>query len=374
MFYYFIISSAANQLNLWQFLPGIFITLTALLMGYAFGKRCAASKGKKEIKLYREFIQHLHRSYTEEDAYTILFNHLKKLPLDLKIFLYYIDDPDTGKWTTLTNSDNPACTAKPGECPLYKTGGCYKVADIQNTPHCHHLSPEKGGGSCFCINISGKEHIKSLLQIYSPNKNAFDPETMATLNAYIEITRLLVNNRRCFHLLNKKVHTDKLTGLYNRYFLDQFLENQIDASTLSGQPLSIIFIDIDNFKQVNDMYGHHAGDHLLSCFSDIVVKCLRKSDAMVRYGGDEFIIILPGTGATEAKIIVERIKNAINSTEIPEFEGIRLPNITCSFGISSYPDTAQRADELIRQADKALYMAKHNGSNNSCVYAGSYEH
>jgi diguanylate cyclase (GGDEF)-like protein len=229
------------------------------------------------------------------------------------------------------------------------------------------LSPSCSQGSCYCINISGREYSKSLLQLYSPQKNTFNHQLVSSIKSYAEVTRLLVINHRSLHVLNEKANTDKLTGLYNRYFLDCYLENQLEASMLSGQPLSLILTDIDDFKDINDTYGHQGGDILLTHFSETVLGSLRKSDAMVRYGGDEFIIILPCTEITTARVISERIRNLVNSTDIPAKDGIKLPRITCSLGISSFPDPAADAAELIKQADKALYAAKNNGSNKTCV-------
>lgn len=168
--------------------------------------------------------------------------------------------------------------------------------------------------------------------------------------------------------LNKKASVDFLTKVYNRRFIDTYFESLLKAANLPIQtPISAIMIDIDNFKKINDTYGHAAGDYVLEFFAQLIMGCVRKSDIVARYGGDEFIIILPSTDSETAEVIAERIRNAVAQTQIPPLHGLSIPSITCSAGVSAYPALCGKED-LIKAADISLYNAKLSGKNCTKVY------
>jgi len=171
------------------------------------------------------------------------------------------------------------------------------------------------------------------------------------------------------HQLNKEASTDQLTKLYNRSFLDSYLQNQIEVASLSKQPLSLIMLDIDDFKKVNDTYGHQAGDAVLVVFSQVILRCVRRTDLVTRYGGEEFIAILPATNTERAVSIAERIRETIAMETMPKINNVQLPNITCSIGVSTYPLFADDKEKLIKTADIALYKAKAAGKNRVILYS-----
>lgn len=161
--------------------------------------------------------------------------------------------------------------------------------------------------------------------------------------------------------LSKRLRTmayrDALTGLYNhRYFYEQ-LSHEIDRSQRYGQPLSLLLMDMNNFKQINDTYGHMVGDKFLSLVGQVVAKAIRTSDIGARYGGDEFVVILPNTGAEEARQTAEKLSDAVASaaTASPGDEHIRLG---ISIGIATCPDDSRSPGELLELADTRLYEVK----------------
>lgn len=156
---------------------------------------------------------------------------------------------------------------------------------------------------------------------------------------------------------------DALTGLHNRGRFDEVLETEFRLATEHGWPLTIGFIDLDHFKKVNDDRGHLAGDAVLSRVGEILLKHLRDCDFVMRYGGDEFIALLPGTGLEQAVAVFDRLRKAIAKETHVDPEG-RQFQITSSIGLASHMDGARRASgpmDLIRDADKALYTAKGQG-------------
>jgi len=165
--------------------------------------------------------------------------------------------------------------------------------------------------------------------------------------------------------------TDRLTELYNRSYLEPFLEKEIEAARRKNQKVSVIMVDMDHFKEINDTYGHTVGDHVLTIFAQVVLKCIRKTDVIARYGGDEFIVVLPNTDTETAKLIAERIRYDVENTVIPPIDNIEVPPIRCSVGISTYPVFCDSKTTLLKTSDAALYMAKRSGRNCIRVYQGA---
>ena len=156
--------------------------------------------------------------------------------------------------------------------------------------------------------------------------------------------------------------TDELTGLFNRRYLHQRLEEELHRSSRSSSTLSCIMLDIDHFKNINDTHGHAAGDHVLATVSEIMKRHLRKSDLAVRYGGEEFLLILFENDKNGALRVAERVRADVEA-KVFEFEGQRL-RATISSGVAIFPDMeVATAEELIARADAALYAAKSSGRN-----------
>jgi len=155
---------------------------------------------------------------------------------------------------------------------------------------------------------------------------------------------------------------DKLTGLYNRNYLDEFIKTEFGLSDRQGSSLSIIYFDIDKFKHINDTYGHEIGDVILKKVSDIVVENTRVSDMACRWGGDEYILILPNTDEPEAVFVAEKIR-----VSIEDYTFSNDINITVSLGIAERVE-GEYYSSLFRRVDKALYYSKENGRNRVSTY------
>jgi diguanylate cyclase (GGDEF)-like protein len=157
--------------------------------------------------------------------------------------------------------------------------------------------------------------------------------------------------------------TDSLTGIYNRRYLDLFMEKSIPISKKTNSPSVFMMLDIDHFKKVNDNFGHQCGDEALKHTSSIIRNFVRKSDVFVRFGGEEFAVILPNTNVAEGLIIAESIREAVEKSEfIYKNERIHL---TISIGVSLY--NGDTAEEFIGKSDNALYKAKENGRNQIAI-------
>lgn len=157
--------------------------------------------------------------------------------------------------------------------------------------------------------------------------------------------------------------TDPLTGLNNRRYLDNHLNVLFNRSMARGRPLSVLITDIDRFKQVNDTYGHDGGDQVLKEFASRVRSTVRGADLACRYGGEEFVVVMPDTSPEVATAVAERLRAAIESTPFLLKSSGETLNITASFGISSRITSVITPDQLMKQADLALYEAKNTGRN-----------
>jgi diguanylate cyclase (GGDEF)-like protein len=168
-------------------------------------------------------------------------------------------------------------------------------------------------------------------------------------------------------MLKQQVVRDGMTHLINHQHFLELLSQEISRTERYKHPLSLLMADIDHFKEINDDFGHLAGDRVIKAVAGCLQQQIRESDHVARYGGEEFAIILPDTQSQDACIVAERIRKAIASLRIKHENN--LIHFTMSFGIASYQTEEETAsDKFIKRADSALYQAKKNGRNQCCVF------
>lgn len=182
---------------------------------------------------------------------------------------------------------------------------------------------------------------------------------------------LVVKELKKYDELHKKefvlARTDKLTGLYNRHNLEKRLNEDVMQARLTGKPINILIFDLDNFKKFNDSYGHVAGDKLLTLFSDIIRQGIRKSDVAIRYGGEEFLIIIKDLELDVAQKVADRIRGELENQKIYVGKDEDRQKVTVSCGVAQYPKHSLDIKKVIELADKALYIAKNTGKNKVVV-------
>lgn len=188
---------------------------------------------------------------------------------------------------------------------------------------------------------------------------------MILLAAYAA-TRINFEVKKSDELIKKEfriARTDKLTGLANRHYFEQKLKEEVENADKSGSVLNVLLFDLDNFKGFNDTYGHLSGDKLLMLFSNIIRQCIRRSDIPVRYGGEEFVILIRDLDSIIAKSVGDRIRRQLEKQRIHLGSHEERRKVTVSCGVAQYPTHSKSIKEVLEKADQALYYAKSIGKN-----------
>jgi diguanylate cyclase (GGDEF)-like protein len=197
----------------------------------------------------------------------------------------------------------------------------------------------------------------------------FDRATLAVLKAALEPGAIALDNAMRVQRAEALSVTDDLTQLYNSRYLSQVLRRETKRASRSGRPLSLLFIDLDGFKSINDSHGHLFGSRALVEAASVIRASARETDIVARFGGDEFALVLPDTGSDGATFVGERIREKIAAWSFLRSEGLNIA-LTVSVGVATLPDAAETAEQLIQAADEAMYEVKDRGKNGIHV-AGS---
>ena len=209
--------------------------------------------------------------------------------------------------------------------------------------------------------IKRKEKLLGFINLEAAKPNFFKTKYLGRLQALSDQAAIAIENAQLFEEMEKLAITDSLTGLYNRRYFFAFAENEIERSKRYKKHLSIIMMDIDHFKKINDSFGHLIGDQVLKEIADICLAILRKVDVMCRYGGEEFVVLLPETEVADAAHAAERMCTAISSLRLKTEKGD--VSVSVSIGVAEMEKSRLSFEKLLAAADTALYSAKDTGRN-----------
>lgn len=198
-----------------------------------------------------------------------------------------------------------------------------------------------------------------------------DLDLAAALCDYLRLSAHLLHHPRLVELeyyqeMVDGTINDKLTGLFNRRYFDEVFSQQVALAERYQHDFTILFLDIDDFKEINDTHGHLAGDHALAAIAEVIIQKKRTSDIAARFGGEEFVVLMPHTDNLSGAIFAERLRSEIEGLSIP-FEGKSL-KLTVSGGIASFPLNSEKPRHILQLADSAVYLAKGAGKNNIAHY------
>jgi diguanylate cyclase (GGDEF)-like protein len=210
----------------------------------------------------------------------------------------------------------------------------------------------------LCIPITYGETLLGVLNVESRQEDAFSPEDVLIMNTLADLLATALHNSFVFQKLQQTAITDGLTGIKTRRFFWEALSSEWKRASRSGRPFSVVLVDLDKFKEVNDTLGHLEGDLVLARVGRLLEQKCRQSNVVARYGGDEFIILMPETGVEQALALAERLRLWLSTDPM-----LQEHLITGSFGVASYPMHGSKAEEIIRVADAGMYVSKHAGGD-----------
>src|SRR5436305_6105510 len=220
--------------------------------------------------------------------------------------------------------------------------------------------------SIICMPLRSKLRVLGVIQLVNVDMAHFTHEEEFFLQAMCDYAAIAIENARSVEKIQELTITDDCTGLYNARHLYKTLETEVYRSARFGYEFSVIFIDLDHFKQVNDTHGHLVGSKLLAEIGYLIKAQLRLIDFAFRYGGDEFVVLLPQTDKNSALVVAKRLQEMMRRTQFLADDGLNL-NVRCSMGLATYPEDAKSSHEIIRQADEMMYMVKNSSRDNIAV-------
>jgi diguanylate cyclase (GGDEF)-like protein len=236
-------------------------------------------------------------------------------------------------------------------------------------PETDLLLAEVGAQSLLAVPLFVDSRVLGVLQLFGAAPNSFTEEDAQFLWMMSLSADKLFQQEHANEALIELAFTDFLTGLKTRRYFDEQLDREIKRAERNGSPLSLVLIDVDHFKLVNDTYGHQTGDVILREIASRLMKGRREIDTVARYGGEEFIIILPDTNMTGAEHVAQRLRKDIESTGFAVGSSSQSAQLTISLGVATFPQDAQSKSDLLEAADAALYAAKDDGRNRVILHS-----
>jgi diguanylate cyclase (GGDEF)-like protein len=229
---------------------------------------------------------------------------------------------------------------------------------VQTTGEGHLQGVLPDSRAVLCIPITYVDTLLGVLNVESQNEDAFTPQDVLIMNTLADLLATALHNAFVFQKLQQQSITDGLTGIKTRRFFWEALSSEWKRASRSGRPFSVVLMDLDKFKEVNDTLGHLEGDLVLARVGRLLEQKCRQSNVVARYGGDEFIILMPETGMEQAQILAERLRLWISTDPM-----LNEHEITGSFGVASFPVHGFSSEDIIRVADAGMYVSKHAGGD-----------
>src|SRR5947208_7386130 len=237
--------------------------------------------------------------------------------------------------------------ARTGETALVQMTGDQRLQGVLPDSH-----------AVLCIPITYGEKLQGVLNVESQSEDAFTPQDVLVMKTLADLLATALHNALVFQQLQQQSITDGLTGIKTRRFFWEALNSEWKRASRSGRPFSVVLMDLDKFKEVNDTKGHLEGDLVLARVGRLLEQTCRQSNVVARYGGDEFVILMPETSVEQAQILAERLRLWVATDPM-----LSEHHITGSFGVATFPVHGFSAEDIIRVADAGMYVSKKAGGD-----------
>jgi diguanylate cyclase (GGDEF)-like protein len=247
-----------------------------------------------------------------------------------------------------------------------KHGEALIVPDVQNDPRFSPRLDEMTQWqtrSIICMPLRSRHRVLGVIQLVNANVLGLSEQELFFLQTLCDYAAISIENAKSVEKIQELTITDDCTGLFNARHLYKTLETEVYRSARFGYQFSVIFIDLDHFKQVNDTHGHLVGSRLLAEIGYLIKEQLRLIDFAFRYGGDEFVVLLPQTSKDQAVVVARRLQESLRDGNFCKEQGLNL-NVRASMGLATFPHDAQTPHDIIRQADEMMYMVKNTTRDN----------
>ncbi len=308
----------------------------------------------------------LHSCAAVKDACAVVSGMAPKIFPELRGALFLFDSSRKILETAATWAECvlAAKEFKPEDCWALRTGRQHLVAARDHTAECGHAASSEHAYLCLPLLAHGEAIGVLHFQMIDPGE--LPPGVWQVANMFAEQVGLSVANIRLRDALRNQSIRDPLTGLYNRRYLEETMERETRRAVRSSQGLGVLMLDLDHFKKFNDTYGHEAGDLVLRETAGFLLKSVRAEDIVCRFGGEEFVVILPLAELKITQARAERIRSRLRELSVVH-QGQSLGVITVSVGVAELPQHGATAKELLEAADAALYRAKKEGRDRVAV-------
>ncbi len=321
----------------------------------------------RHMSLLQEMSDVFQSCQTSGETYSAIAHFVPKFFPDYGGALYLLNNSKNLYEMTATWGEAAALELVFGhdECWSLRRTRAYLVANSGTTMNCRHVATELPG-SYLCVPMMAQGEVMGILHLRKATPE--DPDQMKAIGQFAttvaEAMAMALANLKLRETLRNQAIRDGLTGLFNRRYLEETLERELSRGKRSGTTMGVIMLDLDHFKEYNDTYGHNAGDELLCALGQLIQDQVRKEDIACRYGGEEFLLIMPGA---PMEIALERANELNLSVKQLHMQSTSFKHITISAGVAIFPDHGNNGKDVIKAADAALYRAKEEGRDRVVV-------
>jgi diguanylate cyclase (GGDEF)-like protein len=331
-----------------------------------------AEERNRQMQLSAEMLQALGTIGSVSETSQVIASYCTKLLPDMPGVLYlYRNSRDIleaqASWGKVTSH---APFLEPNDCWALKRGQPHLTSGLHDLCCDHYDADTTDAGGRLCVPLVTQGEVIGLLYLEGISQDAATSAAQQRLATRVaEQVALALSNVQLRETLRLQSIVDPLTGLFNRRFMDETLRRELIRADRKAVSLSLIVLDLDHFKRLNDTFGHDAGDAVLKAASQVIRQCVRESDLACRFGGEEMVVILPECDGPTAGERAEKIRRAIAALDV-QHAGRTLGSVTASLGVAVSTEQGTDAETLLRAADQALYQAKRDGRNRVAIADG----